>query len=45
MMNKGITMELHGIAKEKNIINKRVTLFQNMRKDRFDVVQKKFSFM
>ena len=33
------------MTKEKNMINKRVTLFQNIRKDRFDIVQKGFSFM
>ena len=33
------------MTKEKNMINKRVTLFQNIRKDRFDIAQKGFSFM
>ena len=33
------------MTKEKNMINKRVTLFQNIRKDRFDIGQKGFSFM
>ena len=28
--------------KEKNIINKKITLFQNVRKDKLDVVQKDF---
>ena len=31
--------------KEKNIINKRATFFQNIRKKRFDVVKKGSSFM
>ena len=36
---------MRGITKEKKITNKRVILFQNIKKNRFDAVQKVFSFM